>query len=215
MPGALQRRSLGKRADRASGAGRKVAERATNVRRGCYFSPGERRSSMIASCVCRFASVRASSCFFTGSDAAAIAYLPDEIAHAPLFAAALAKARRNGADPYWAGLCKLPFGRIALVVAPIGGHDLFTDSGPVREVLERSIAYAGGLGARCVSLTGMIPAVTDLGLALTAPDGVTLTTGHAATASAMPTIPYQTARLALSWPESPPRERMKRTAATT
>ncbi|CAM3210512.1 hypothetical protein PAAM106076_11780 [Paracoccus aminovorans] len=37
----------------------------------------------------------------------------------------------------------------------------------------------------------------------------------AATASAMPTMPYQTARLALSWPESPPRDRMNRMAATT
>ena len=37
----------------------------------------------------------------------------------------------------------------------------------------------------------------------------------ATTAKAMPAMPYQTARLALSWPESPPSERMKRTAATT
>jgi hypothetical protein len=35
----------------------------------------------------------------------------------------------------------------------------------------------------------------------------------AMTAIAMPAIPYQTARLALSWPDRPPRERMKRTAA--
>ena len=32
---------------------------------------------------------------------------------------------------------------------------------------------------------------------------------------AIPTIPYQTARFALSWPESPPSDRMNRTAATT
>ncbi len=37
----------------------------------------------------------------------------------------------------------------------------------------------------------------------------------AKTASAMPAMPYQTARLALSWPDSPPSDRMKRTAATT
>lgn len=37
----------------------------------------------------------------------------------------------------------------------------------------------------------------------------------ASTASAMPTMPYQTARLALSWPDSPPSDRMNRTAATT
>jgi predicted amino acid dehydrogenase len=36
-----------------------------------------------------------------------------------------------------------------------------------------------------VSLTGLIPAVTDLGQVLTAPDNLALTTGHAATAGAM------------------------------
>jgi hypothetical protein len=36
-----------------------------------------------------------------------------------------------------------------------------------------------------VSLTGLIPAVTDLGRALSSDSGATLTTGHAATASAM------------------------------
>ena len=35
----------------------------------------------------------------------------------------------------------------------------------------------------------------------------------ASTASAMPTMPYQMARLAFSWLESPPSARMKRTAA--
>ena len=35
------------------------------------------------------------------------------------------------------------------------------------------------------------------------------------TASAMAAMPYQTARLALSCPESPPSDRMNRTAATT
>jgi len=35
----------------------------------------------------------------------------------------------------------------------------------------------------------------------------------ASTASAMPTMPYQMARLAFSWLESPPSARMKRTVA--
>ena len=37
----------------------------------------------------------------------------------------------------------------------------------------------------------------------------------ASTASAMPTMPYQMARLAFSWLESPPSARMKRIAAAT
>ena len=37
----------------------------------------------------------------------------------------------------------------------------------------------------------------------------------ASTAIAMPTMPYQMPRFALSWFESPPRDRMKSTLATT
>jgi predicted amino acid dehydrogenase len=45
--------------------------------------------------------------------------------------------------------------------------------------------YAGRLGARTAALTGLIPAVTDFGRALTPRPGLAITTGHATTASAV------------------------------
>jgi len=72
-----------------------------------------------------------------------------------------------------------------LIVAPISGRDLFTDAEVARAQIDAAVAYAARLGARCISLTGLIPAATDLGLAVTRLDGVELTTGHAATAASM------------------------------
>ncbi|MGH6771548.1 MAG: amino acid adenylation domain-containing protein [Xanthobacteraceae bacterium] len=118
-------------------------------------------------------------------EAAAIAYLPDEVVHLPGVQAQLAKMEKVGSGLFWTGVCRLKLGTIALIVAPIGGRDLFTDAKKTRAVIDRSAAYAAQLGARCIALTGLIPAATDLGLSLIAPDGACLTTGHAATATSM------------------------------
>jgi amino acid adenylation domain-containing protein len=118
-------------------------------------------------------------------DAAAIVYLPDEIARTSAFGHLRVAHEGAATKPYWMGTCRTALGTIALVVAPITGRDLFTDSAAATSVLDGAVAYAARLGARCISLTGLIPAATDLGRELAAPDGVALTTGHAATASAM------------------------------
>jgi hypothetical protein len=122
---------------------------------------------------------------FDTIDAAAIAYLPDELMLIPGIRTQLAKLEESGSSAFWTGVCHLPFGTIALVVAPIGGRDLFNDPSVTRAVIGRSINYASRLGVRCMALTGLIPAATDLGLSLEAPDGISLTTGHAATAASM------------------------------
>jgi amino acid adenylation domain-containing protein len=118
-------------------------------------------------------------------DAAAIAYLPDT-ALAPM-QSHLARAALNGfaAEPYWTGACRTELGTTALVVAPLSGQELFDDRTAITPVLDRAVAHAARLGARSISLTGLIPAATDLGRSLSAPDGTGLTTGHAATACAM------------------------------
>ena len=117
-------------------------------------------------------------------DAAAIAYLPEEIVSSPLFKAQFA-ARKDEAQPFWTGIGHLASGSIALVVVPSGTRDFFADPAKAKASIDSAVAYAGRLGAQCVSLTGLIPAVTDLGRALSSDSGATLTTGHAATASAM------------------------------
>jgi predicted amino acid dehydrogenase len=83
------------------------------------------------------------------------------------------------------GACRTSLGTIALVVAPLTDRDLFADRSAAIPILNEAVAHAAGLGARCIALTGLIPAATRLGDDLAAPDGVALTTGHAATASAM------------------------------
>lgn len=117
-------------------------------------------------------------------DAAAIAYLPEEIVSSPLFKTQFA-ARRDEAQPFWTGVGQLSSGSIALVVVPSGARDLFADPAKAKASIDDAVTYAGRLGAQCVSLTGLIPAVTDLGRALATDTGAMLTTGHAATASAM------------------------------
>ncbi len=98
-------------------------------------------------------------------DAAAIAYLPEEIVSSPLFKAQFA-ARKDDAQPFWTGIGHLASGSIALVVVPSGTRDFFADSAKAKASIDAAVAYAGRLGAQCVSLTGLIPAVTDLGRAL-------------------------------------------------
>lgn len=122
---------------------------------------------------------------FDAIDSAAIAYLPDEVMLVSGAHAQLAKFEEAGSSAFWSGVCHLPFGTIALIVAPIGGRDLFNDTSVTRAVIGRSIDYASRLGVKCVALTGLIPAATDLGLSLKAPAGTSLTTGHPATAASM------------------------------
>src|SRR5262249_46089876 len=101
-----------------------------------------------------------------------------------LFRAQLA-GRSDKARPFWTGTAHLASGTIALVVVPSGARDFFADFENTRSVIDRAVAHAGRVGAQCASLTGIIPAATDLGRSLDPASGVTLTTGHAATASAM------------------------------
>jgi amino acid adenylation domain-containing protein len=125
---------------------------------------------------------------FDEIDAAAIACLPDDL---------LEIARRNGAeaavrgrlpradDPQWGAVCRLKRGTIALVVVPRFEIDLIGDQATAVGAVEAAMDYARRLGARTVSLTGIIPAVTDFGRALTPCHGVAVTTGQATTASAV------------------------------
>src|SRR5262249_8118191 len=102
---------------------------------------------------------------FDEIDAAAIAYLPDDL---------LDVARRMGAepalrrqlpradDPQWGAVCHLPLGRIALVIVPRFGADLIADPQAAVPAVDAATAYALRLGAKVAALTGIIPAVTHL-----------------------------------------------------
>jgi len=76
-------------------------------------------------------------------------------------------------------------GTIALVVVPRFGNDLIADQSMAVRACDAALEFAAQLGATTAALTGLIPAVTDLGRALRARPGLSITTGHATTASAV------------------------------
>ena len=120
---------------------------------------------------------------FEEIDAAAIACLPDDALTNRAFLAL--RAARAAPEPYWIGACRTPIGTIALVVAPVTERELFGNIHGAHAALEKAVTCGARLGARCISLTGLIPAATNFGRELASPDGVAVTTGYAATACAM------------------------------
>ncbi|WP_413805908.1 amino acid adenylation domain-containing protein [Streptomyces sp. OE57] len=76
-----------------------------------------------------------------------------------------------------------PLGRSAFVALPLFADELAAGSALTGHTA-RAVSHAASLGARCVSLAGMLPALTGYGFEVVrAIDGATaVTTGHAATA---------------------------------
>ena len=119
-------------------------------------------------------------------EAVALAYLPDDLAGRGGTTRRQIAAELFEGRPTWHSVEDTPLGRIGLVVVPVFGADLFAAGDAAAAELARGIELAGTLGARCVSLTGLIPAATDFGRALKhRHGGPALTTGHATTAAAM------------------------------
>ena len=148
-------------------------------------APGARVSAKRARALWRPLAVARAEAQIGDIDAAAIAYLPDDLAQLAAGRAAFVAVEHAASDALWLGLCRLGGRTIALVLAPVSGRGLFADPALARRSIDRSVAFAARLGAPCVALTGLIPAVTDFGRTITAPESVALTTGHAATACAI------------------------------
>ncbi|MFE5487351.1 amino acid adenylation domain-containing protein [Streptomyces sp. NPDC056527] len=80
-----------------------------------------------------------------------------------------------------------PMGRSGFVCLPLFADELASTS-DLADRTARAVAYASSLGARCVSLAGMIPSLTAYGFEVLresdtgTPAKTALTTGHAATA---------------------------------
>ncbi len=82
----------------------------------------------------------------------------------------------------------LPQGRVAGIHLPIFSDELYGDSEALVELILDGLALAKTIGAKVVSLTGMLPAATDLGRAILAAPSYhdalpRVTTGHAAVIS--------------------------------
>jgi amino acid adenylation domain-containing protein len=120
-------------------------------------------------------------------DAAAISYLPnnflesndnntrDQIIH-------------QGLDnlPLWYGVLETKWGRIALLLIPRLANEIYTNKPDIINTIIDAMEMATRIGARTVSLTGLIPSATDYGTAINEAikdrnDLPTVTTGHTTT----------------------------------
>lgn len=92
--------------------------------------------------------------------------------------------------PCVASLLESTWGRIALIVLPLWSDDIYRDPDGLTAITLDGLELAGEIGARTVSLTGLLPSATDYGRTLTdalsgRPDWPVISTGHATTTSAM------------------------------
>jgi hypothetical protein len=63
-------------------------------------------------------------------------------------------------QPRLTGVYELPIGKIGLIVLPMFEFDLFKDEAGLQRSINLALEMAGRMGAKTVSLTGMIPSAT-------------------------------------------------------
>ncbi|MEG5173064.1 amino acid adenylation domain-containing protein [Microcoleus sp. B3-D7] len=90
--------------------------------------------------------------------------------------------------PMWDAVMETKWGRIAGLILPIFEDELYSDQQTLVQMVVEALEMAGRIGAKTVSLTGLIPSATDYGRAIAkAIEGRTdlpkITTGHATTCS--------------------------------
>ncbi|HAT8623630.1 TPA: hypothetical protein JA993_16090, partial [Legionella pneumophila] len=79
-----------------------------------------------------------------------------------------------------------PYGRIGVIHIPIFYERLFEQENKLHSVLDDALIYSKTLGARCISLTGLIPSATNYALNIKSdPAYPMITTGHGATTAAL------------------------------
>jgi amino acid adenylation domain-containing protein len=122
--------------------------------------------------------------------AAALAYLPANLVN-------LTGLSRDSLLRDWcrqrpdvSSVLETTWGRIALIVLPLWSDDVYRDPDGLAAMALDALALAGEIGARTVSLTGLLPSATDYGRVLAnalagRPDRPQVSTGHATTTSAM------------------------------
>ena len=119
-------------------------------------------------------------------DAAALLYIPDRV-NIVGGVADEHLAGMFGPDPFVSHLYEMPLGRIGVITLPIRGREMF-GSPRVPGLITKAADLARRRGAKCISLTGLIPSATDYGLAVRewlGDAGPRVTTGHATTTAAV------------------------------
>ncbi|MEG4809777.1 amino acid adenylation domain-containing protein [Microcoleus sp. F8-D3] len=92
--------------------------------------------------------------------------------------------------PMWDAVMETKWGRIAGLILPIFEDELYSDQQTLVQMVVESLEMAGRIGAKTVSLTGLIPSATDYGRAIAKAiegrnDLPKITTGHATTCSSV------------------------------
>ncbi|MEG3918020.1 amino acid adenylation domain-containing protein [Microcoleus sp. T3_A4] len=92
--------------------------------------------------------------------------------------------------PMWDAVMETKWGRIAGLILPIFEDELYSDQQTLVQMVVEALEMAGRIGAKTVSLTGLIPSATDYGRAIAkAIEGRNnlpkITTGHATTCSSV------------------------------
>jgi polyketide synthase 12/epothilone polyketide synthase D len=125
----------------------------------------------------------------TPIDAAALAYLPDKL----YTVGGLSDEQTTvlfGREPFISHCYETSLGSIAIIMLPVRSDALFSDPHSL-DLMLRALDLAESRGAKCVSLTGLIPSATDYGLAIQklrrkkGGGQCLLTTGHATTTAAV------------------------------
>ena len=92
--------------------------------------------------------------------------------------------------PVWSSIMETRWGRIAGVILPLFSSELYRDSEELVQVIVKALEFVGRVGARIVSLTGLIPSATDYGRDIAKAivgrsDLPLISTGHATTSAAV------------------------------
>jgi amino acid adenylation domain-containing protein len=92
--------------------------------------------------------------------------------------------------PLITGILETPWGRIADLMLPRFSFELYSDRENIVNLIVEALEIAGRIGARTVSLTGLIPSATDYGCAITKAivgrqNLPMISTGHATTSAAI------------------------------
>jgi hypothetical protein len=124
------------------------------------------------------------------AQAAALSYLPSDLIK--LTGLAPADILQNWFEhrPILNGFMNTSAGRIALILLPIFGADLYNDQPGLLKMIGEGLQIAGQVGAKTVSLTGLLPSATNYGRAVVEAlaknaNLPTVTTGHATTAASV------------------------------
>ena len=118
-------------------------------------------------------------------DAAAVTYVPGHWLRDGLLPADRWQREFVDHGGLLASVQDTPVGRIGIMVAPIAADRLYDESERTATVTARAVERAHALGARAVSLTGLLPSATVYGSAVASATRVPVTTGHEVTAAAV------------------------------